>query len=85
MRYMQLDLDLYLALTSFHQPKWAQQLIEEAGNGAVDPHDKRRMRSQYQKVNVALSQIDLLLPERFFLMLESDPQTFKEAFHDPRW
>ena len=43
------------------------------------------MRSQYQKENVALSHIDPLLAERCFMMLGSDPQSFREACHDPRW
>ena len=43
------------------------------------------MRSQYQKEYVALSHTDPLLPKRCLMMLGSDPQTFKEAFHDPIW
>ena len=42
-------LDLDPTSTSFKQPKWAQRLIEAARNGAGDPDDKRRTRSQYQK------------------------------------
>ena len=79
------DLDPYPASTSFQQPKWAQQLIEAAGDDAGDPYDKRKMRSQYHKESVALSHTYPLLPERCFMMLGSNPQSFKEAFHDPRW
>ena len=43
------------------------------------------MRSQYQKESVALSHIDPLLAERYFMMFGSDPQSFKEVFHDPIW
>ena len=80
-----MDLDPYPASTSFQQPKWAQQLIEVAGDDAGDPHDKKKTRSQYQKESVALSHIDPLPLERCFMMLVSDPQSFKEACHDPRW
>ena len=41
--------------------------------------------SQYQKESVALSHTDPILPERCFMMLGLDHQSFKEAFHDPRW
>ena len=79
--------DLYLdpASTSSQQPKWAQWLIKVVGDVDGDPDDKRRKKTQYQKENVALSHIDPLLPDRFFMMLGSYPQTFKEACHDPRW
>ena len=36
------------------RPKWAQNLIEAAGNVAVDLDDKRRTRSQYQNEHVTL-------------------------------
>ena len=73
--------NIYLILL----PKWAKQLIEAAGDGAGDPYDKRRTRSQYQKESAALSHIDPLLYGRYFMMLGLDPQYFKEAFHYPRW
>ena len=81
----QRDLDLDMASTSFQQPKWDKYLIEAAGDGAGDPYEKRRTRSQYQKEIVALSHTDPLLVDRCFMMLGSDPQSFKEACHDPRW
>ena len=43
----QMDLDPYLASTSFQWPKWAKQLIEAAGDGVGDPNEKRRTRFQY--------------------------------------
>ena len=42
------------------KPIWAQKLINAAGNGAGDPEDRRRIRSQYQNEHVALSLIDSL-------------------------
>ena len=39
------------------KPKWAQKLIEAAGNGVGDPDDRTRTWSQYQNEHVALSQI----------------------------
>ena len=69
----QRDIYPYPTSTSFQQPKWAQQLIEAAGNGVGDRDDKRRTRSQYQKESVALSHTNPLLSERCFTMLRSDP------------
>ena len=58
---------------------------QAAGDGAGDPNDKRRMRSQYQKKSAALYHTDPILAERCFMMLGLDPQSFREDFHDPRW
>ena len=65
--------------------KWAQNLIEAIGNVAGDPYDRRRTRSQYHNEHVALSHTDPLLSERCFMMTGFDPQSYKEAFHDPIW
>ena len=73
----QRDLDLDPTSTLSQQPKWDQQLIKAAEDGAGNLDDKRKMRSQYQKENVALSHTDPIIPKRCFLMLGSDPQTFK--------
>ena len=58
----QRDLDLDPTSTSSYQLKWSQHLIEVAGDGAGDPDDKKRMRSQCQKENVAPSHTYPLLP-----------------------
>ena len=49
------DLNPDLAPISNQNPKWAQKLNEAVENGAGNPDDKRRMRSQYQNEHVALS------------------------------
>ena len=66
-------------------PKWAQKLIKVAGDVVGKPDDRRRTRSQYQKEYDGLSHTYPLLPERCFMMLGSNPQTLKEACHDPIW
>ena len=63
----------------------AQNLIKAVGDVAGNPYDRRGMRSQYQYEYVALSHTDPLLPERRFMMMGLDPQTFKEACHDQIW
>ena len=37
------------------RPKWAQKLMEVAGNVARNPDDRRRTRSQYKNEHVTLS------------------------------
>ena len=44
-------------------PRWDQQLIVAAGDGAGNPKDRRRTRSQYQNDHVALSLTDSLPTE----------------------
>ena len=51
----------------------------------MDLDDIKRTRSQYQNQHVALSHLDPLFRERCFMMMGSDPQSFKEDFHDPKW
>ena len=51
----------------------------------MDLDDIKRTRSQYQNQHVALSHLDPFFRERCFMMMGSDPQSFKEAFHSPRW
>ena len=41
------DLNLDPSPILNQKPKWAQKLIEAARNGAGNPDDRRRMRSQY--------------------------------------
>ena len=64
-------LDPYPSPIPNQRPKWAQNLIEAAGNVAEDPDDRRRTRSKYKNENVALSHTYPLLPERCFMMMGS--------------
>ena len=45
------------------KPKWAQKVIESEGNGARNPYDRRRTRSQYYNEHVSLSHIASLPTE----------------------
>ena len=67
------------------RPKWAEKLIEAAGNNVGDPSDQRRTRSQFQDENLALCHTYPLLLERHYMMVGSYPPFYKEALHDPRW
>ena len=77
------DLDPTLAPNP--RPKWAQKLIEAIGNNVGDPSSRRRTISQFQDENLALCHTDPLLPERCYMMLGFDPQSYKEACHYPGW
>ena len=76
--------NLYLDLTpipnQWPKPKWAQNLIEAAGDGVGNPKDRRTTRPQYQNENVSLSHIASLstewcnkLPGNGYLMIANDP------------
>ena len=60
-------------------PRWAQNLIDAARNGAGNLEDRRRTRSQYQNEHVSLSLSDSFpiewckkLPGKFYKMIEND-------------
>ena len=62
------------------KPKWAENLIEAAGNDFGDPDDRTKMSSQYQNEYVALSHTNFLptewcnkLLEICYLMMNIDP------------
>ena len=69
-------------LDSRTRPKWAANTIHTAGELARNPSDTRRTRSQFES---ALCVKDPLSDEKFYLMVESDPQTYEYAAHDPIW
>ena len=56
--------------------------IHVAGELARNPSDTRRTRSQFES---ALCMKDHLFDEKCYLMVESDPQTYEYAAHDPMW
>ena len=67
------------------RPKWDQKLIQVARDIVGDPYEKIRTMSQCHNEHDILSHLDPLLPNRCFMIMGSCPQSFKEAFHDPRW
>ena len=62
------------------RPKWEANTIHAAGELAGNPNDTRRTRSQFES---ALCVKDPLFDENCYLMVESDPQTYEYAVHDP--
>ena len=47
-----------------------------------NPNDTSRTRSQFES---AFCVKDPLFAEKFYLMIESYPQTYEDAAHDPIW
>ena len=64
------------------RPKWSANTIHAARELAGNPSDPRRTRSQFES---ALCMKDPFFVEKFYLMVESDPQTYEYASHDPIW
>ena len=58
------------------RPKWEAKTIHAAGELAGNPNDPRRTRSQFES---ALCMKDPMFAEKFYLMVESDPQTYEYA------
>ena len=56
--------------------------IHAARELARNPSDTRRTRSQFES---ALCMKDPLFTEKFYLMVESDPQTYEYAAHETIW
>ena len=63
-------------------PKWAGNTIHAVGELAGNPSDTRRTRSQFES---ALCVKDPLFAKKCYLMIDSDPHTYEDAAHDPRW
>ena len=74
--------DLIAYPNSPTRPKWAANTIHAAGELAGNPSDSRRTRSQFES---ALCMKDPLFVEKCYMMVESAPQTYEYATHDPRW
>ena len=56
------------------RPNWEAKTIQVAGELAGNPRDPRRTRSQFES---ALSVKDPLFSDKFFIMFEYDPHTYK--------
>ena len=61
-------------------PKWEAKTIHAAGELAGNPNDTRRTSSQFES---ALCVKDTLFAEKCYLIIESNPHTYKYALDDP--
>ena len=74
--------DLIVDIDITKIPKWDANTIHAAEELARNPSDTRRTRSQFES---ALCVKDPLFDEKWYLMFESDPQTYEDAADDPIW
>ena len=74
--------DLISDLDSPTRPKWAAKTIHAVGELAGNPSGPKRTRSQFES---ALSMKDPLFIEKCYLTVESKPNTYEYAAHDPIW
>ena len=72
--------DLIAYIDSPTRPKWVANTIHAAGELAGSPSDTRSTISQFES---ALCIKDPLFTKKCYLMVESDPQTYEDAAHDP--
>ena len=64
------------------RPKWAEKIVQVAGELASNPHQPRKTRSQTSKASFAS---DSALVEHCYMLVGSDPQTYQQACNDPIW
>ena len=74
--------DLIVDPNSPTRPKWASNTIHAARELAGNPNDPRRTRSQFES---ALCMKDPMFAKKFYLMIESDPQTYEDSEKYPIW
>ena len=68
-----------------HLPNWARQTLSSVGDNIGNPNDPRRTRSDFQRESIALSSLDHLLSESYYLMIISDPKSYYHGWKDPIW
>ena len=66
---------------SSSRPKWAEKTIQDARDLAGNPLDPRKTRSQFHNGSY---ESEINLAENYYMMIESDPQSYQESSHDPR-
>jgi hypothetical protein len=67
------------------RPKWAQNILQDAGALVGDPTDTRRNRSDFEKPPLALTATKPFPPRHLFLVQSSDPQSYGEVAGNPFW
>ena len=64
------------------RPKWAEKIIQAAGELACNPQEPRKTR--YQSNNYFYASKSALA-EHCYMIIGSYPQSYQQYFHDPRW
>ena len=73
----------YIAVDdSPYRPKWAEKIVQAAGELTGNPQEPRKTRSQTSKASFAS---DSAIAEHCYMLISSDPQTYQQACTDPRW
>ena len=74
--------DLILDPNIPRRSKWEARTFHAAGELARNPSDTKRTRSQFES---ALCVKDPPFVEKCYFIVDSDPQTYEFASHDPIW
>ena len=64
------------------RPKWAEKIIQAVGESVGNPLEPRKTRSQFHNASHAS---EIYFAEHCYMMIRSDPHSYQEYFHDPRW
>ena len=64
-------------------PKWAQNILQDAGALVGDLVDTRRNRSDFEKPPLTLTTTKPFPPRYVFLVQSTDPQSYRKATRNP--
>ena len=64
------------------RPKWAEKIVQAVGELAGNPQEPRKTRSQTSKASFAS---DSILAEHYYMLINSDPQTYEQSCTNPIW
>ena len=64
------------------RPKCTEKTIQDIGDLVCNLLDPRKPRSQFHNASY---ESEITLVGNCYMMIGSDPQSYKESFHDPRW
>ena len=64
------------------RPKWAEKIIQAAGELAGIPQEPRKTRSQSNNASFAS---ESAIVEHYYMLIGSDSQSYQKDYHEPRW
>ena len=64
------------------RPKWDEKTIQAAGDLVGNVLDRMKTRSRFHNASYAS---EIYIADHCYMMTGSDPESYQESCHDPRW
>ena len=64
------------------RPKWAEKIVQAAGESAGNPHEPRKTRSQTS--NASFASVSSLI-EHYYMVIGSDTHKYNQYCNEPIW